>query len=169
MAQLAAEADMRPEIIVGGICVGLITAAAIASFGRSRASDAPVVDPIYAAPAAVSAATVKPTPSVPRHHWVTRRGPSFGYQTAMSDVDQAAGLATKALVMVDFNGMVQGDYSFTSYDPITGNAIIMRCAEPCEFMNVMNYNHRTPETFPVTPGSVMDALVQDARAGFLNP
>jgi hypothetical protein len=35
-------------------------------------------------------------------------------------------------------------------------------------MNVMNYDHRTPETFPVTRGSVMEAIVEDARRGFLN-
>lgn len=157
---------MRPEVVVGGICAGLIAAVAIASLSRSGQVSEPKTDSSHSSP---PAPRVSVTKSAPRHNWVTRRGSSFGYQTAMSEADQAAGLATKALVMVDFNGLVQGDYSFTSYDPITGNAIIMRCAEPCEFMNVMNYNHRAPETFPVTPGSLMSALVQDARAGFLNP
>lgn len=119
--------------------------------------------------AAASPATAQSTatPAV-THHWVMRQGRAFGYQSALSDNDVAAGLATKALVMVEYNGVVNGDYSFSSTNPVTGNLVVMRCAEPCAFMRVMNYDHRAPETFPVTSGSVMAALVEDAREGYLS-
>jgi hypothetical protein len=138
--------------------------AALVAFKAAGVADAePAVAQSYLTPAE----RAEPKPA-PQHRWVMRKGAAFGYAPALSANDINAGLATRALVMVDFNGMVQGDYSFTTYNPITGNAIIMRCAEPCAFMNVMNYDHRVPEVFPVTPGSVMEAIVLDARAGLLN-
>ena len=114
-------------------------------------------------------AAEEPAAAPPSHHWVARRDGAFGYQSALSANDLAAGLASRSLTMITFNGIVQGDYSFTTYNPVTGAAIIMRCSEPCEFMNVMNYDHRMTETYPVAPGSIMQAIVQDARAGQLNP
>jgi len=98
-----------------------------------------------------------------------QQGRLFGYRASLSENDRAAGLATKQLAMIEFNGVTDGQYSFQTYNTVTGSPIYLKCAEPCAFMNVMNYDHRMPEVFPVTVDSIMGAMVSDARAGFLNP
>lgn len=120
-----------------------------------------------ATPATI-AAPAESRPSAPMHRYVMTRGGAYGYATALSDEDRAKGRGAVPLMMVTYNGIVNGDYSFTSYSA-TGNMIVMRCSEPCAYMNVMNYDHAMPETYPVAPGTVLEAMVLDARGGFLRP
>lgn len=96
-------------------------------------------------------------PSPPAHHWVWHRGAQFGYSRELSDADRQNGVVTAPLFLVMFQGQRGSTYSFVSMLPQQS----MTCTEPCAEMTLVG--DLGMQVVPVTEGSILWALVEDAR------
>ncbi|VVE14559.1 putative lipoprotein [Pandoraea commovens] len=110
-------------------------------------------------------------PPQPRHNYALNQNGTYGYEPALSEDDIRQGRATKALVMVRYVGLREGNYVLLIIDQ-NNPAIATRitCQAPCEFAQsqVMSNDYvLKTETVRVTPSSLLSAMIDDAMAGQL--
>lgn len=110
------------------------------------------------------AASLAAAPPPPQKHWSAKVGNSFAYKRELSANDQAAGLATAPMLLVNYRGHHDNRYEFatTQGGP---DVTLVTCEEPCEIASLMS---TTGQRFvPVESGSQLWAFVEDAKHGFL--
>jgi hypothetical protein len=131
--------------------------------GSGRASDGPGATTGAADPSTL-------TPPAPAHRYAFHQGYTYGYAREVSATDTAAGLATVPLELVIYGGKSGQTYSFGQMVN-TSVSRQMSCREPCENMvvNESAYGGFQQQVIPVVPGSVLAAMVEDARNGMLTP
>ena len=103
-------------------------------------------------------------PPAPRgaHHWTWHEGGEFGYQRALSEQDKQRGIAAAPLFVVGYQGKQSGVYNFA-----TADSQLLSCRTPCE--TIMSLSAAAGrQVFPVVRGSLLWALVEDARNGWLS-
>ena len=93
----------------------------------------------------------------------------FGYAQEVSADDRARGVTSLPMVLVRYDGRRGDMYGFKSTDD-GGHAMVLSCREPCAAMKVETYGLTTLDTkiMPIAPDSVLEAIVQDARNGYLD-
>jgi hypothetical protein len=103
------------------------------------------------------------------HNYVFEEDGLFGYGPSLSPEDRAAGRTTSALLMMRYGGHRDGVYEF--YKPDAPQGIpTMTCSDPCSVMKVLVFSGGTlnVQYIPVTSDSILGALVEDAKNGFLD-
>ncbi|WP_075122860.1 lysozyme inhibitor LprI family protein [Burkholderia paludis] len=98
---------------------------------------------------------------------------TYGYEPALSEDDVRAGKATKALVMMRFVGLRDGNYILLLVDednPNVSNRIT--CSAPCDFAKSQTMAGDMilkTETLRVVPNSLIGEMIEDAMSGQLVP
>ncbi|MEK2604103.1 lysozyme inhibitor LprI family protein [Burkholderia arboris] len=98
---------------------------------------------------------------------------TYGYEPALSEDDVRAGKAAKALVMMRYVGVRDGNYILLLVDednPNISNRIT--CSAPCNFaksQTMAGDSILKTETIRVVPNSLIGAMIEDAMAGQLTP
>ncbi|EON13127.1 putative lipoprotein [Pandoraea sp. SD6-2] len=109
-----------------------------------------------------------PTPPQPTHYYSIAQDGEYGYQPALSDDDRKAGTATKALLMVRYQGKTGKKYRVDLIDNGVTNKV--SCESPCKFVKsetyLDGYKART-DTVAAAEGSLIWAILQDAMNGEL--
>lgn len=132
---------------------------ALSFAGCSPRPAEPAVDPDYTHPAAQATA---------KRYSYEEHG-VFGYTRELSADDRARGAASLPMLLVRYDGH-QGDvYGFKTQNE-AGQWTVMSCREPCNAMKLETYGTTNIDTqvMPIARGSVLEAVVQDARNGFLD-
>lgn len=96
-----------------------------------------------------------------KRNWVWQERGQFGYSRALSKSSQDSGVAAEPLVLFQYQGRQGQTYEFLSMSP----PLILSCTEPCDFMKIFG---GPPQVVPVPDGSILAALMADARNGWLN-
>ena len=113
-----------------------------------------------------------PTPAPPSHNYVYQDGIEYGYQPALTKEDRDAGTLSKPLQMIAFNRFdAQGIYWFKARS-ILGGVDTFTCQEPCDVMKITSQgpgDYFRQVSMPIVPGSILAAVMQDARNGYLKP
>ncbi|WP_414451990.1 hypothetical protein [Burkholderia sp. 22PA0099] len=98
---------------------------------------------------------------------------TYGYEPALSEDDIRAGKATKALVMMRYVGLKNGNYVVLILDNDNPNvASRVSCQAPCNFAKselISGDSVFKTETLRVAPNSLIGAMIEDAMAGQLTP
>lgn len=105
----------------------------------------------------------------PAHEYVYEDHGIFGYRRALSAVDRANGIAAPSLTLVRMKSR-QGGYTFFSQDD-AGNQVSMQCNEPCAAMRVGTMaptGAYREQVIPVDAGTILAAVLHDARLGYLD-
>lgn len=98
---------------------------------------------------------------------------TYGYEPALSEDDVRAGKATKALVMMRYIGLKDGNYILLLVDeddPSISNRIT--CKAPCDFAKSQTMDGKSvlqTETLRVVPNSLIGVMIEDAMSGQLTP
>ncbi len=102
-------------------------------------------------------------PPTPRgaHHWIWHEGGEFGYQRELSAHDRQLGIAAAPLFVVGYQGKQSGVYNFA-----TADSQLLSCRTPCETIISLSAAAGR-QVFPVSRGSLLWALVEDAKNGWL--
>ena len=159
----------RPFKIAAGVVLGMFALAFVFAAVNSQtkesggASDGSAVTTSAADPSTL-------TPPAPVHRYTFHQGFTYGYAREVSATDTAAGLATEPLELVIYGGRAGDTYSFGQMVN-TSVSRQMSCREPCENMvvNVSAFGGFQQQVIPVVPGSILAAMVEDARNGMLTP
>jgi hypothetical protein len=140
--------------------VALMTAACTPPTPNA-ASQVPDATPTAATPA---------TPAAPAHAWTFHQNGVYGYESAISDNDRAAGVLAKPMTLVMYGGKTGDKYSFTQRVQPGFNRM-MSCTEPCAQMVVETYGGGTidQQVIAVADGSILSEILNDARNGQLQP
>ena len=111
-----------------------------------------------------------PAPMPPKHAWTFHQRGVYGYQLALSANDKAAGIAAQPLTLITYGGKTGSKYAFTQRVE-AGSVRMMSCTEPCDNMIVETYGGGTidQQVLPITDGTVLAAMLADAKAGMLQP
>ena len=104
------------------------------------------------------------------HLYSYRENGQYGYESALSDTDQKAGLVTKPLEMYRYIGVIDGRVVIES---VNGNAAMRAsCEAPCEFtktLTVSAYGQGQSNVMRLPPDSLLAAVFSDAMNGQLQP
>ncbi len=116
---------------------------------------------------------VPPAPP-PHNYQMVDRG-TYGYEPALSEDDVRRGTATKALIMMRYEGVKDGQYVILILgdDPSNSAAYArVSCQLPCQFaksQTILGGTVLKTETLRVTSTSLMGAMLEDAVNGALVP
>lgn len=116
---------------------------------------------------------VAPAPPPPSHNYAMSQDGTYGYEPALSEDDVRAGKAAKALVMMRYVGLRDGNYILLLVDednPNISNRIT--CSAPCNFaksQTMAGDSILKTETVRVVPNSLIGAMIEDAMSGQLTP
>lgn len=102
-----------------------------------------------------------PPPPTGHHHWTWHERSEYGYPRELSPNDRAAGLASAPLLLIR---RVASSSSYGFMAPT--DRFTMECAEPCENMEITGFDGGR-RVMPITRGSVLWAIVEDARHGWI--
>lgn len=108
-----------------------------------------------------------PIQSTPNYS-ISKGGGVYGYEPAVSDIDRQNGIMTKPLMMIRFQGVSGTRVRFLGLSQ-DGSAvpIVFSCDLPCEYVDVSDMTG-TSQTMHAAPGSLIGAVVEDIRNGFLS-
>lgn len=105
------------------------------------------------------------------HNYTLSKGNGiYGYQQAISESEREQGQATAPLVMIRYLGVIDGRYTFMELD--ASGSVRYSCKAPCDFVDATAYSmgYAGPlQVIPTAPGSILAAVVEDARNGRLKP
>jgi len=120
---------------------------------------------------AAAPAAVVPAPPVKTHNYSLKDGYEYGYERAVSAVEQQRGQATSVLIMAKYAGQYEGKYQIYMKPPEQpGSVVVAECSNPCEFMKVMVFfqgEHVTTERMRTAPGIIGWMILEDAINGEL--
>ncbi|SAL01975.1 hypothetical protein [Caballeronia ptereochthonis] len=157
---------------VQGAAIGLVISALFLA-GCDGQPAQPAASPPVSSARPLQASTVEVSrvePPKPEHNYAMSEDGEYGYERALSEDDVKAGRATSALLMVRYLGQSKGVQSIKIVD---GNrAGVMSCSAPCRFVKTRYYvagELLKTETVPVTDGSLIQAVMDDAFGGKLQP
>jgi hypothetical protein len=134
-------------------------AAAVPASAAAQPASATVAQPVSATNTAESSSVAQPM-----HRWVVNQNGQFGYTTALTDADRAAGHTAAEVVMFRYLGLQQGLDTLESYD--SGEHIRAQCARPCAAIRLTNGAGEV-RSFPYDPSTVIGAAISDAQSGQL--
>lgn len=95
----------------------------------------------------------------------------YGYEEALSDTDEKAGVATKPLRMFRYIGFVNGRYIV---EAIENNVTASRasCEPPCQFAKILvvnTFGGSSSQVIRLAPNSIIASVLLDAMSGQLEP
>lgn len=99
----------------------------------------------------------------PSHYYVWKQGDQYGYQRELSEDARKRGIATEPLFVIRPQESRDGQHAFFSVDG--GVTTIFKCTEPCEVVETAGT--LGPSVLPAPQGSLLWAVVEDARNGEL--
>lgn len=108
------------------------------------------------------------TPPQPVHQYVLEDAGEYGYESALSATERQNGEMAGKIIMVRLLPHPDGAYRFYRHENLYES--LVTCKEPCEFVKIENsFNgySNAPEIKRVVTGTLIWAMLQDARAGFL--
>lgn len=138
-----------------------------AALTASETSVAGIALPVRVLPVA-SEAVFDPPSEI--HHYKMEGGGEYGYLKEISADDRNRGVATSTLVMARYKGIHGGVYTIDLY-PSAGSINRLECKNPCNYVKVkliLDGELLDSATIPVTEGSMIAAVLDDARNGRLN-
>lgn len=104
-------------------------------------------------------------PDAPLYVW--HEDGRYGYETALSDNDRAAGQAHGKLVLYGFNGIRDRSAQIVMLEP--AGIVVAECSMPCEYAKIRTVTARSVGDEQVMPlqGTAMESVFVDAFAGRL--
>ena len=114
-------------------------------------------------------------PSISTHNYGMVDHGTYGYQAALSEEEIRKGVATKPLIMMRYLGNRDGTYIIQILGSSLNNQGVVNrvsCQAPCEFAKseiISGGVVLSTQMLPVTPNSVVGAMLQDAVLGQLVP
>jgi hypothetical protein len=120
-------------------------------------------------PAAAPGAVSDGAGQAPAQRYTYEEHGVFGYTQALSESDRTRGVVSLPMVLVRYDGRRGDMYGFKTQEE-DGRWTVMSCREPCGAMKLETYGatHIDTRIMPIEPGSILEAIVQDARNGFLD-
>lgn len=114
-------------------------------------------------------------PAVPQvstsHNYVLSQGDGlYGYERAVSEDEAQQGILSVPLVMILYDGIIDGKYTFDVQGANKFNFSRVSCASPCIFFDqntIVNGVVVNKETLRAIPGTIAAEIIEDVQNGYL--
>ncbi|WP_374572579.1 hypothetical protein [Phenylobacterium sp.] len=106
-------------------------------------------------------------PPAPAHNWFYQEGREYGYQGALSEADQRAGVGAPEVFMYRYLGEKDGVYSVATVSH--GTYAVASCTNPCEVVKIVAADAfgRDVQRLAFNPDTIVGLALEDAFNGQL--